>query len=212
LFRTIVLNAPVLEAIDLGLFRGPRRLFEGLSFRVGPGTALWVRGQNGAGKTTLLRVLCGLTQPERGRVLWRGRPAGPEFSGQLAYGGHLLGLKSDLTVLENLRFFARQYDVDAGACDAQIEQVGLHRCRHLEVRLLSAGQKRRAALARIFLSGATAWVLDEPFANLDEDGRRLVEAALAAHLKQGGLAVVAAHQSMTAGDVPMQTITLGEKT
>jgi heme exporter protein A len=189
----------MLQASNLTLWRGSTCLFERLSFRVEPSTALIVRGPNGAGKTTLLRVLCGLTRTEEGEVLWQGRPAVEELRGKVAYAGHQPGLKADLTVRQNLAFYAGLSDQDADL-DGLMRAVRLGHCADLEVRHLSAGQKRRAGLARVFIGDAPLWLLDEPFTNLDPEGRALIEEKIEAHLAAGGLAVVVAH-----GDFSLRT-------
>jgi len=185
----------MLDASNLTLWRGGTCLFEDLSVRVAAGSALLIRGPNGAGKTTLLRVLCGLTRPESGEVLWEGQPAPQACCQLVAYGGHQPALKADLSVRQNLDFYAQiaSSPVDR---DALLDLLGLSRCADLEVRHLSAGQKRRAALARIFLSGRRAWLLDEPFTNMDPAGRRLLEAQIAEHVRAGGMAVVVAHDDV----------------
>ena len=189
-----------LTAHDLTLWRGPFCLFDALSFELGNGQALVIRGANGSGKTTLLRVLCGLTRPEEGRVEWDGVPVERNrqaFGQVLAYFGHILGLKADLTVAQNLRFATQlngQSQADLGAC---LAALSLQDCASLEVRYLSAGQKRRAALARVLLSGARLWVLDEPFTNLDDAGRDFIESRINAHLRDAGLVVAAAHHALS---------------
>lgn len=197
----------LLQAIGLTLWRGDTCLFQGLSFAAAAGTALFVRGPNGAGKTTLLRVLCGLTRPEEGEVRWRDQPLGPASRRLIAYGGHQPALKADLTVRQNLEFYARL----GGARESLVGllgALGVERCSELEVRYLSAGQKRRAGLARMLMSGAPAWLLDEPFTNMDAAGRRFLEDRIATHVSAGGLAVVVAHDSVELNGVPSATLSL----
>lgn len=198
----------MLEARNLTLWRGDACLFESLSLRVSPGGALILRGPNGAGKTTLLRVLCGLTRPEEGDVFWEGKAGVARLRGLVAYGGHLPALNADLTVTQNLDFYGR---LPGASRDWRnlVAVLGLDRCRDLEVRHLSAGQKRRAGLARVLMSGAPAWLLDEPFTNLDAGGRRLVEDRIGAHLGSGGIAVVAAHDDIRLPGNAVETLMLG---
>lgn len=201
-----------LTAHDLTLWRGPFCLFEALSFELGSGQALVIRGPNGSGKTTLLRVLCGLTRPEEGRVEWggvaveRNRQA---YGLALAYFGHSLGLKADLTVVQNLRFSMQISGWSEAGFGACLDALHLIDCADLEVRYLSAGQKRRTALARVLLSDARLWVLDEPFTNLDAAGRTFVEDKLNAHLANGGLAAVAAHHELSISDGEIVDVYLG---
>lgn len=201
-----------LTAHDLTLWRGPFCLFDELSFELGASQALVIAGPNGSGKTTLLRVLCGLTRPECGSVAWDGVPVERNrraYGMDLAYFGHALGLKADLTVVQNLRFAIHVggwSDRGLGTC---LDALKLLDCADLEVRYLSAGQKRRAALARVLLSKASLWMLDEPFTNLDAAGRRFLEMRLNAHLANGGLAAVAAHHELSIRDGELVQIRLG---
>ncbi len=174
---------------------------------------LLVTGPNGCGKTSLLRVLCGLTLPETGTVYWRGEPlrgVSPEFRGDLAYLAHREGLKGDLTPLENIRFDAGlRGPVDSGRLTEIIDRLGLARPANLPVRVLSAGQKRRTALARVLLSGAILWILDEPFTNLDAAGRILITELIGDHLEEGGAAIVAAHHEFDLPPERLRRLELG---
>jgi heme exporter protein A len=202
----------VLRGVDLTLWRGNHCLFDGLSFESPVGSAAILRGVNGSGKTTLLRVLCGLTRPETGHVEWQGMRVDANrqlFGTQVAYLGHLSGLKADLSVAQNLAFCARLGGPNAQAWQPLLASLELSHCADLEVRYLSAGQKRRAALARLFMSDAMLWLLDEPFTNLDAAGRQFVEERIVERLQSGGTAIIAAHHDLDLGEVPMQTIELG---
>ena len=202
----------MLKAVDLTLWRGLNCLFEDLSFEVPPGVVQLVRGPNGSGKTTLLRVLCGLTRPETGRVEWAGEPIEANrqaYGARLAYCGHSTGLKADLTVIQNLIFAARLQGQDGRPWERIVEPLALGRCADLQVRYLSAGQKRRTGLARMLMSGAEVWVMDEPFTNLDRHGRAYLSDQLSGHLESGGLAVVAAHHDLDLGAARMRSLTLG---
>jgi heme exporter protein A len=204
-----------LSASDLCLWRGPFCLFDELSFSVAPGQALVVRGPNGSGKTTLLRVLCGLTRPDAGDVRWDG--VGIEldrrnFGATLAYFGHTLGLKADLTVTQNLSFAACLNGRPVAALANILGNLDLEDCADLEVRYLSAGQKRRTALARVLTSGAKLWVLDEPFTHLDHEGHAFIETRLNEHLGAGGLAALAMHHSLVLPAGEMVNISLGADT
>lgn len=198
----------MLEASNLTVWRGHHCLFRRLSLTVGDGRALILRGPNGAGKTTMLRVLCGLTVPEEGEVRWNGERCSGGLRGIAAYAAHQPGLNVDLTVRQNLRFYAR---LGATADDWQrwLAALGLDRCADLEVRRLSAGQRRRAAIARVLMSGLPVWLLDEPFTNLDRVGRLLVEERLESHLASGGTAVIAAHDELLASSTRTATLTMG---
>ena len=195
-------EASLLGIEELAGRRGDRLLFSELSATAGPGEALRVSGPNGCGKTTALRIVCGLLPPERGRVRWRGRvvsePGGdPGWRREIAFVGHREALKDTLSPLENLRF-ARALRGGEGASDpeAALERVGLERERDTLTLELSAGQRRRAALARLLLDEATLWVLDEPAAALDLEGTVLVEALCAEHAAAGGAIVFTSHQPL----------------
>jgi heme exporter protein A len=189
-------DAVELRARAVAMWRGERCLFEQLDFSLGAQQLALVVGANGSGKTTLLRALAGLAQPTSGAITWRGSPLGslpPHLRGDIAYRGHLDGLKKDLTVLENLRFHAAIWDGPT-PLNSLLEEVGLAPAAHVRVRHLSAGQQRRAALATLRLNRAKLWVLDEPTTNLDANGRATIVGWIRAHLAAGGAAVVATHQ------------------
>ena len=201
---------PLLAAAGLGFSRNDEPVFGPLDFHVDAGEALLVRGDNGAGKTTLLRVLAGLLRPGRGQLQLDGRPAtAAERARYVAYLGHLPGLKADLDTLENLHFLcglhgrrARQMPGNALAV------VGLAGYENTLVRQLSAGQKRRLALARLWLSPAPLWLLDEPYANLDLEGITLVNRMISAHLRSGGAALVTTHGAYAAPPVRTRELQL----
>ena len=188
----------MLEAADLRCERGGRVLFERLSFRLGAGEFLRVSGANGSGKTSLLRVLCGLLTPSRGCVRWKGEPVAAlreEFARQLVYLGHAPAVKDDLTAEENLSIACTLAGV-AASRDAVKSALARFALPHdVPVRRLSQGQRRRAALARLALSGAVPlWLLDEPFAALDAEGIERLGALLSGHAEKGGAIVFTTHQ------------------
>ena len=190
----------MLEACDLACVRGDEILFEGLSFAVGPGEVLWIEGENGSGKTSLLRALAGLTPPAAGTIAWQGVDIAedPEaWRGRLAWLGHLEGLKGDLTVIENLAVAERLRGGEAGdRLDSALVALDLTGLAAREVRTLSAGQRRRTALARVVLSQAPLWLLDEPLNALDAPAQAAFRTALQAHLAAGGLAIAATHAEL----------------
>src|SRR5579872_3656574 len=189
-----------LSAENLHLWRGDTHVLRGISFAVQAGECLQVTGANGAGKTTLLRAICGLTPLEQGEVRWCGEAIGADlgaYHGVLAYLGHDNGLKADLTTQENLRFSAGlRRRLTPAAIAAALVVVELTPQRALPLRQLSAGQRRRLALARLMLMQAPLWILDEPGSNLDAAGHSLLLELLRAHLAAGGTAVVATHQEL----------------
>jgi len=183
-------------ARELAVWRGERCLFEGLDLTLGPGRLGLVVGANGSGKSTLLRVLAGLATATAGTVTWRGNKLESlpfEYRGEIAYRGHLDGLKRDLTVLENLRFHATIWR-GRPELESLLEDVALSAAANVRVRFLSAGQQRRASLATLKLGASKVWILDEPTTNLDKSGRGKVIAWIREHLATGGTAVVATHQ------------------
>jgi heme exporter protein A len=189
----------MLETLALGCERGGLRLFSELALSVGPGGLLRVRGANGSGKTTLLRTLAGLTRPAAGEVRWRGNAIGEELRKEMLYLGHAAALKDELTVLENLDFAARfsGLEISASKIKHALEALGIARLADLPARFLSQGQRKRAALARLALSpGVALWLLDEPFAALDDEAIGRVSGLSAAHLAAGGMLVLTSHQDI----------------
>ena len=187
----------MLQANALAGERGGQRLFSDISFSLNNGELLHVSGGNGSGKTTLLRMLSGLTLPAAGDISWQQQAIDnnrDDFNADLLYIGHRHGMHSDLNALENLQLSTQQSSNRARIFSA-LEEVGLG--RHLEkpLRLLSQGQQRRVALARLLLESRKLWILDEPLAALDVDAVEWFSQCLAAHLKNGGMAVVTTHQT-----------------
>ena len=191
----------MLQATQLECRRGDRLLFSGLDFAVAPGTLLHVRGRNGSGKTTLLRTLCGLYTQDSGEIRWKGeriRRLAEDYRRELLYFGHLNGIKGDLTGIENLRLSAT-LDGDSAVDDAiwaALGRIGLAGFEDLPTRMLSQGQKKRVALARLILSRAPLWILDEPFTALDMDAVDLLQGLIADHVAGGGMTVLTTHQAV----------------
>jgi len=191
----------MLEVTRLECRRGDRLLFSELGFAVEAGTLLHVRGRNGSGKTTLLRTLCGLYRQDTGEVSWRGEPIrrlAEDYRRELLYFGHLNGIKGDLTGVENLSVSATLDgdEADPSAIWTALARIGLAGFEDLPTRMLSQGQKKRVALARLILSRAPLWVLDEPFTALDLDAVDLLQGLIAEHVAAGGMAVLTTHQAV----------------
>jgi len=183
----------VLTAEGLAVFRGERLVFRDLDFSLAAGQALVLAGPNGSGKSTLLRLLAGLVRPIAGRLLWADVDALADLSGhaaRVAYVGHQDAVKPGLTVAENLRFAAR---LAGGAVAEALATMGLDDLADLPARMLSAGQKRRLALARLALTAAPLWLLDEPTLGLDTASIGRFGGLLAAHRAHGGMVVAATH-------------------
>jgi len=179
--------------------RGGKLLFESVDFDLVPGCMLAVLGANGSGKTTLLRILAGLTEAAAGSVEWNGiRVAGrsAEWRACIAYAGHRSGHKEELSADENLRLWCALEGLRRTPQEmlAALRRAGIAQRRELPLKRLSQGQKQRLTLARLELSCRILWLLDEPTASLDEEGRGLLRELLQAHLAHGGAAVVATHE------------------
>ncbi len=204
-------DSPLLRASGLECVRGGRRLFSGISFDLAGGTLLQVQGANGSGKTSLLRIVCGLLPPDGGDIAWNARSVhelGEEYRANLAYIGHLNSIKEELDPAENLRYATRIAGVSAtpAEIDDALQSFGLAGVR-LPCKLLSQGQKRRAALARLKLSGARPlWVLDEPFSALDAGGVTVTRSLMEAHLAAGAAVIFTTHEQVDFGGCTVQSI------
>ena len=188
----------MLQAEGLAAFRGERLVFSGVGFVVEPGGALVLTGPNGSGKSTLLRLLAGLVRPAAGQVLWQGEDALSDLvvhGGRVAYLGHLDAVKPGLTAAENLRFWGARAKVAQA-----LAAVDLAPLADLPARMLSAGQKRRLALARFALSAAPIWLLDEPTLGVDAASVERFGALLAGHRAAGGIVVAATHLPLPLAD------------
>ena len=202
----------MLRAESLECIRDDRCLFRELSFALAPGQVVSIEGRNGSGKTSLLRILCGIRLPDAGAVFWEDQEIGrlgPGYFLHVAYIGHADGIKLDLTPRENLMFAAalgsRRDDRDI---DAVLDRVGLYAMEDVPTRVLSAGQKRRLALARLLATSAALWVLDEPLSSLDRAGIDLFEALLLEHLEAGGLTAMTTHHRLGLDGAAVQRIDL----
>lgn len=193
-------GAWALSVLDLCCRRGGLTVLDGLSLELRPGQAVELRGANGSGKTSLLRLLAGLAPSSAGEIRWDGQPMRPgdlACARRMAYLGHHNALSADLSAVENLLFSAQLHDAMGGATPAQALQAwGLAALAERPVRQLSQGQRRRLALARVWMSRRPLWLLDEPCAALDRTGQSLFDELLCAHLAAGGAAVVATHRAL----------------
>jgi heme exporter protein A len=203
----------MLTAQSLACLRGDRLLFKNVGFELNAGGLLYVLGENGSGKSSLLRMLCGLLMPEDGAVYWGGKKIKEDaenFLSNLTYIGHLNGLKDDLTAQENLYMGARLAgsEVSEESALAALAAIGIAHCAKLPVRVLSQGQKRRVALARLWLTESKLWILDEPFAALDAASVDVLASRLSQHMSNGGMTIITTHQDVTINTQSIQTLRL----
>ena len=199
------------EGRDLVCVRGERRVFEGLSFAVAAGGLLVLTGPNGSGKSSLLRIMAGLLRPAAGALLWDGTPVADDPDAQAArlqYLGHLDAVKPVLSAAENLMFWAALHGGGAAEVTRALDGFDLGALAEVPGRMLSAGQKRRVALARLLAAPAEVWLLDEPTVGLDAASLARLTGAIAAHRARGGRLVVATHAAPEAPDA--EVLELGD--
>lgn len=205
----------MLSAHNVSCQRNYHTLFKDLSFELNSGQLLQIMGQNGSGKTTLLRMLAGLGQPASGEIFWqknRISSLGYAFYKQFIYVGHVMGVKYDLSPIENLNIIQGLSSNPTLSPKQALEILNLKPVYYNKpCGLLSAGQKRRVALARLLLRDAPLWLLDEPLTAMDTDGILLVTNLIEAHLEKGGLAVISTHQTLPLKNSKPQIVSLSLK-
>lgn len=197
------MNAPLLHVENLFCERDERILFDNLNFSLNEGEVLQIEGQNGSGKTTLLRMLSGLSSHYEGEIFFRGQPVAEQrdaFFSDLLYFGHQPGVKAALTPEENLRWYAAIHpSIDAYNIAEALDKVGLRGFEDSPCHSLSAGQHRRVSLARLYLSTASLWILDEPFTAIDKKGVAEKEALILSHAEKGGSVILTTHHELGVG-------------
>ncbi|MCX7082456.1 MAG: cytochrome c biogenesis heme-transporting ATPase CcmA [Methylococcales bacterium] len=198
-----------LQCSDISCVRDDRVLFEELYFELNSGQVLLLEGENGSGKTSLLRILCGFREPDAGHVLWCGNAINDsQYYENMAYVGHLNGVKKELTALENLKVSlalsqAGQYSIPQALAKVQLADFD-----DALVQTLSAGQQRRLSLARLLITYNSLWILDEPFTSLDIQGITLIESLMTEHCNKGGMIILTSHHDIALPSVDVQRILL----
>ena len=201
----------MLDIEGLCCIRDDRTLFEGLRFSIQPGELVQVEGPNGAGKTSLLRIIAGLAMADSGDILWKGtstRRNRDDYNQDLLYIGHLTGIKAALTPFENLAFYQRIAKQPLDDIWPALAKVGLVGYEDVPVAQLSAGQQRRVALARLWLSKATLWILDEPLTAIDKQGVEELIELFCHHAQSGGIVLLTTHQDMLSSKKSIRKIKL----
>ncbi|WP_100753121.1 cytochrome c biogenesis heme-transporting ATPase CcmA [Vibrio salilacus] len=206
----------MLEVSQLTAIRDERTLFESLSFTIDSGELVQIEGRNGTGKTTLLRIITGLGDRDSGDIFWDGEQIESNrdaFHQELLFLGHQTGVKRELTAYENLRFYLSvhaQKQVDKLTVYQALTKVGLAGREDVPVAQLSAGQQRRVALARLWLSDHKLWILDEPLTAIDKQGVKVLESLFLQHAESGGIVMLTTHQDMFADNPKLRKIKLGD--
>ena len=203
----------MLEVTDLACARGEHQLFASLSFAMSEGELLQVQGANGSGKTTLLRTLCGFIQPLTGGIRWKGQSIhalDEEYFADIVYLGHLNAIKDELNALENLRISCvlAGDSVSDSVAIAALRRMGLRGRETFPVKVLSQGQRRRVALARLLVSRAPLWILDEPLTALDVDAVSLMQEVIGEHLAKRGMVIFTTHQTLQVSGVETRRLLL----
>lgn len=205
----------MLEIRQLNSIRDERILFENLNFTISPGELVQIEGPNGAGKTTLLRIIAGLGVPESGNVYWSGNPvmhSREKFQRNLLFLGHHPGVKRELSAIENLAFYQKMHGaLDEAQLWNALACAGLAGYEEIAAGQLSAGQNRRIALARLWITKALFWILDEPLTAIDKSGVCVLENMFQKHLNNGGMVLFTTHQEMFKGNPSLRRIRLGEQ-
>ena len=187
-------------------------LFSNLSLELAAGELLLVEGPNGSGKSSLLRLLAGLATPSQGTILWQGRLINENdlaYAKNLHYLGHANGLKLELTVIENLQLLSCLAATSTNDTPTILSLLRLTQNQHTPAKFLSAGQKRRLALAKLFLFPKKLWILDEPFTALDKEMQALLLSQLTTHVQNGGISVMSSHQPILIKNIPIKNVWLG---
>lgn len=203
-----------LSVVNLSCVRDDRNLFSGLSFSLNFGQLLYIEGRNGSGKTSLLRILTGIRLPDEGDVLWKGASIvqlSSAYHAEMSYVGHHDGIKKELTVEENLAMARALGEPGHHTLDAALDKVRLAGYQDVKAHNLSAGQKRRLSLARLLVTDAPLWILDEPFTSLDVDGITVIEKMIEEHIVAGGMSIMTSHHQLNLPPERVERINLSQQ-
>ena len=183
---------------NLACWRNEQALFEGLNLSLSPENVLFLQGENGSGKTSLLRILCGFRLADEGEISWGNQSTSslPEYFSNISYVGHKNGIKDELTVEENLNLMRSMATASDIKTEEVLKQIGLFKRADVLTRLLSAGQKRKLALARLMMTNNSFWVLDEPFTSLDKASVGFFESLIKQHINKGGMLILTSHHEI----------------
>ncbi|KAF3981097.1 MAG: cytochrome c biogenesis heme-transporting ATPase CcmA [Methylococcales symbiont of Hymedesmia sp. n. MRB-2018] len=204
-----LITEKMLEVKNLSCIRDDRVLFKGLNFCIRNGQVLLLEGKNGSGKTSLLRIICGFRVQDEGELRWCNTALkDSEYFAQMAYVGHLDGVKKELTVIENLKMSLALSQAGRYSITQALKKVKLAAYDNSLVQSLSAGQKRRLSLARLLITKKSLWVLDEPFTSIDKEGIKLIESLMHEHIAQGGMIILTSHHDLNLTETKVQKINL----
>lgn len=199
-----------LQVANLSCWRNDQVLFEQLNLSLTPGSVLFLEGENGSGKTSLLRILCGFRLADEGDILWNEQSTSslPEYFENISFVGHKNGIKDELTVEENLNLMRSMATASDIKTDEVLKQIGLFKKSDVLSRLLSAGQKRKLALARLMMTNNSFWVLDEPFTSLDKASVVFFETLIKKHIARGGMLILTSHHDIDLSGLPVNQFSL----
>lgn len=201
-----------LQVKNLACWRNDQVLFENLNLSLSPGSVLFLEGENGSGKTSLLRILCGFRLADEGDIFWNDQSMSslPEYFENISFVGHKNGIKDELTVEENLNLMRSMATASDIKTDEVLKQIGLFKKSDVLSRLLSAGQKRKLALARLMMTNNSFWVLDEPFTSLDKASVVFFETLIKNHIARGGMLILTSHHAIDLSGLPVNQFSLSK--
>lgn len=203
-------NTAPLKVKNLTCYRNNQLLFNNLNLTLSPSNVLFLQGENGSGKTSLLRILCGFRLPDEGEVTWGQQPAlsNTEYFQNISYIGHKNGIKDELTAEENLDLMRSMATASEIKTEKVLKQIGLFKHADVLSRQLSAGQKRKLALARLMMTNNSFWILDEPFTSIDSSSVGFFESLIKKHITRGGMLIVTSHHDIDLSGLNVQTLSL----